>query len=244
MDLALWQWLVAFFGAFLIGITKTGITGLGIFAVAVFALIMDPRESVGAVLPILMTADLVAVIAYRRNAVWSHLWRLFPWVVVGIFLGYLALGYIDSRQVGRMMGIILIALVIIQFVRARYLKTEEVPHALWFIGGVGILAGFTTMVANAAAPVMVLYLLAMRLPKIEFAGTAAWFFLFNNWLKVPFSLSLGLISLNSLPLDLAVAPFAIAGALFGRQLILHIDQALFENLSLVFTLLAAVKLLF
>ena len=53
------------------------------------------------------------------------------------------------------------------------------------------LAGSTTMIANAAGPVMTIYLLACRLPKFEFVGTAAWFFFAINLLKVPFSASLG-----------------------------------------------------
>ncbi len=64
------------------------------------------------------------------------------------------------------------------------------------IGITGILAGFTTMVANVSGPIMVLYLLALRLPKVAFIGTAAWFFLSLNLLKVPFSAGLGLINAN------------------------------------------------
>ena len=245
MNLEPWQWAVAFLGAFLIGLSKTGITGLGAFAVAVFALILPARESVGVVLPVLMTADLVAVFLYPRNAVWSHLLRLFPWTALGVIIGYVALGFVNNQQVGRLIGGILVLLVLLQLWRNRTAGADqEVPHAGWFSAGVGIVAGFTTMVANASGPVMVLYLLAMRLPKIEFLGTAAWFFLILNWFKVPFSWQLGLISLNSLPLDLAVAPFAIGGAVFGKRLVQHINQQLFENLMIIFTLLAAVKLLF
>ncbi len=245
MDLEPWQWAVAFLGAFLIGLSKTGITGLGVFAVAVFALVLPPKESVGVVLPVLMTADLVAVGVYRRNGVWSHLLRLFPWTALGVIIGFIALGYISSQQVGPLIGAILLILVGLQVWRNRTAgANQEVPHAWWFTGGVGIAAGFTTMVANASGTIMTLYLLAMALPKIEFLGTAAWFFLILNWFKVPFSWQLGLINLNSLPLDVAVAPFAIAGAVFGRQVINHIDQKLFENLMIIFTLLAALRLLF
>src|SRR5688500_11189295 len=118
-QLALWQWALLLLGAFLIGVSKTGITGLGIFAVAVFALSLPARESVGAVLPVLIVADVVAVTAYRRHAVWSHLLRLFPWAVTGIVLGYLAMGRIDDRQVAILVGAILLALVGLQWWRTR-----------------------------------------------------------------------------------------------------------------------------
>jgi uncharacterized membrane protein YfcA len=248
-QLALWQWALLLLGAFLIGVSKTGITGLGIFAVALFALSLPARESVGAVLPVLIVADVVAVTAYRRHAVWSHLLRLFPWAVTGIVVGYLALGRIDDRQVALLVGAILLALVGLQWWRTRRLRSgaelaDELPHSLWFTAITGILAGFTTMVANAAGPIMVLYLLAMRLPKLAFIGTAAWYFMLLNLVKVPFSVGLGLITPATLLLDLRLAPSAILGALSGRVLIRHINQRLFEDLALILTLIGALQLLF
>lgn len=248
MILEPWQWSVAILGAFLIGVSKTSIAGLGTFAVALFALMLPARESVGVVLPILIAGDIVAVGAFHRHALWSHLWRLFPWAILGILIGFYALGRVDNQQMETLIGAILVALVVIQFWRSRSLRmaidAEVVPHNLLFISVVGVVAGFTTMVANAAGPIMILYLLAMRLPKLEFIGTGAWYFLILNVFKVPFSYQLGLINPASLSLSLLVAPVAIIGALLGRQVIKHIDQSLFERLALVFTLLAALKLLF
>jgi uncharacterized protein len=113
-----------------------------------------------------------------------------------------------------------------------------------FIAVMGIAAGFTTMVANAAGPIMVLYFLAPRLEKMEFMGTSAWFFMIINWFKVPFSVSLHMINLKSLPVDMVLAPFGMVGALFGRWIIKFVDQSLFENTALVLTLAASTKLLF
>ena len=247
LHLLAWQWAMLALGAFLIGLSKTGIVGLGIFAVAIFALVLPARESVGVVLLILISADVVAVAAYRRHAVWSHLIRLFPWAAVGVVIGYLAVGRIDDAQVAQLVGTILVALVLLQGWRTRqawlHPGEQDVPQSRWFAPVVGILAGFTTMVANAAGPIMILYLLAMRLPKMEFLGTTAWYFLLLNCFKVPFSYGLGLINPASLGIDLALAPVAMVGALSGRALIRFIDQALFERLALVLTLLAALRLL-
>ncbi len=244
-DLTLWQWALLVLGGFLIGISKTGITGLGTFAVAIFSLSLPTRDAVGAVLPVLITADIVAVTVYRRHAVWSHLLRLFPWAAVGVLIGYVALGRTNDRQVTILVGGILLSLVVLQWWRQSGPSSVagDPPHNRWFSAGVGVLAGFTTMVANAAGPIMVLYLLAMRLPKLAFVGTTAWYFMLLNLFKVPFSLGLGLITPASLALDLRLAPAAILGALSGRVLIRHIDQTLFENLALGFTFLAALKLL-
>lgn len=59
---------------------------------------------------------------------------------------------------------------------------------------IGFLTGFTTLVANAAEPLMMLYLLAMGLPKLGLIGTMAWSFLLLNLFKVPFRVGLGLIN--------------------------------------------------
>lgn len=242
-----WQWATLILGAFMIGLSKTGIVGLGTFAVAIFALALPARESAGVVLLLLISGDIVAVTVYRRNAIWSHLVRLFPWAALGIVLGYLAVGRIDDTQVRRLIGVILLALVVLQWWRQRRARRNpddlSVPDSLWFAASVGIVAGFTTMVANAAGPIMVLYLLAMRLPKMEFIGTAAWYFFLLNCFKVPFSYGLGLINPASLGIDLRLAPVVVAGAFSGRVIIPYINQSLFELLALVFTLLAALRLI-
>ena len=100
------------------------------------------------------------------------------------------------------------------------------------------------MVSNAAGPVMILYLLAMRLPKLEFLGTGAWYFFLMNSFKVPFSVNLGLINAHSLLLDLPLMGIAMLGALSGRKLVPYLNQEMFETLALIFSVIAAVKLLF
>lgn len=104
-------------------------------------------------------------------------------------------------------------------------------------------AGFTTMVANAAGPVMILYLLAMRLPKLVFVGTAAWYFMALNLFKLPFSASLGLINPASLGVDLWLGPFAVLGALAGRPVVARLNQRVFEQVALALTFGAALVML-
>lgn len=120
----------------------------------------------------------------------------------------------------------------------------ESQHGWWFAPAIGVLAGFTTLVANAAGPLMVIYLLAMRLPKMEFVGTGAVFFLLLNLFKVPFMVNLGLINGASFTLNLWLAPAVFLGAWAGRKILLRIEQRLFENLALALSAAAGVRLLF
>jgi hypothetical protein len=246
MHLELWQWVLGAMGAFLVGLSKTGIPGLGILNVAIFALAFPSRESVGIVLVILICADIVAVAAYRRDASWAHLWRLFPWAAAGVILGYLALGRVNEEQMRRLIGVILLALSAFQYVRSRQpaqLEGEAQPISRFFAPLTGVTAGFTTMVANAAGPVMMLYLLAMRLPKIVFVGTAAWYFFLLNLFKVPFSASLGLINPSTLGVSLALGLFAMAGAYVGRPIVERLNQRAFELIALGLTVVAALLML-
>lgn len=244
MHLELWQWTLACIGAYLIGVSKTGIAGIGILAVTIFTYVVPAKESVGLVLVILICGDIVAVTAFSRHAVWSHLWRLFPWTIVGVVIGYLAVGKINDLQVRKLIGGILVVLVLLQF-KQYFKKNSEGSgkHGMLYVALMGLAAGFTTMVANAAGPVMILYLLATGLPKYEFVGTGAWFFFLLNCFKVPFSYSLGLINPGSLSVDLMLAPFAFLGAFSGKALLPHINQRLFEGIALSLTFLAALKLL-
>lgn len=243
MTLEPWQWAVAVLAALIVGVSKSGIGGLGILAVVLFALMMPPKQATGTVLPLLCFGDLVASAAYGRHAKWVHLWRLFPWTAAGVVIGWLAFDRMNDRQAGVLIGGIVLGLVVMQLIRRKF-AGHEAEHGAWFAPTIGVLAGFTTLVANAAGPLMVVYMLAMRLPKLDWVGTSAVFFLLLNLFKVPFMIELGLIHGTSFAFNLWLAPVVLAGAWFGRKLVLKIDQRAFENLALALSLIASLNLLF
>jgi uncharacterized protein len=226
-----WDWALAVVAALFVGVSKTGIGGLGMLSVVIFAQLMPAKQATGVVLPLLCFGDIVAVASYRQHAKWQHLWRLFPWAGAGVIAGYFALSRIDERQARLLIGGIVLALVAMHLIRRRG-KLHETGHGPWFAPTIGVLAGFTTLVANAAGPLMAVYLLAMRLPKMDFVGTSAVFFLLLNLFKVPFMIDLELINRESFTLNLWLAPAVFAGTWFGRKLLVRIDQRAFENIAL------------
>jgi uncharacterized protein len=246
MNLTLWQWALLALGALVTGLSKTGIAGLGVLAVALFANALPARASTGALLPLLLCADVFGVAFFRKHASWPHLFKLFPWVIVGVIGGYFALDKISSAQIQRMIGGIILAMVALHVWRQR--QGEKIatglPHTWWFGALMGMLAGFNTMIANAAGPVTVLYFLALGLPKLVFIGTGAWFYMLVNAFKVPFSVRLGLIDPQSLLLDAALLVPMIPGALLGPVILKQLNQRAFETIALVLTVIAAVRLLF
>ncbi|HEY5778530.1 MAG TPA: sulfite exporter TauE/SafE family protein [Terrimicrobiaceae bacterium] len=244
-DLTLVDWVLAVLAAICIGMAKAGFGGLGMLAILIMARVLPARESTGAILPMLILADIFAVYTYRRHAKGGLVLRMLPPAAAGIVCGWLLMPHIPAQVFAPLIGwltLALIALVLLQKFAPRLMNLAvEHPGIAWPFGW---LAGSTTMIANAAGPVMTIYLLACRLPKFEFVGTAAWFFFAINLLKVPFSASLGLINSASLTLNLWLAPAVIAGLVAGRWMLGKINQAVFEWLMIVFSLLGAVRLIF
>ena len=239
-----WQLVLAVFGALFIGLSKTGLGGLGVLASAIFVLVMPDhaKQATGFVLPMLLFGDLVAVASYRRHAQWGYIGRMFPWTAAGVVLGWLAMGHLNDQEAKLLIGGIVVVLTVLQLVRRR-LGADLAPPGAWFGPVLGVLAGFTTLVANAAGAIMAVYLLAMRLPKLEFVGTAAVFFLMVNLFKVPFMVNLGLLTPESFSFNLLLAPAVFAGTLGGRWLLPRLNQRVFENVTLALGALAGLKLL-
>ena len=160
-------------------------------------------------------------------------------------MGWLLMFRLPEAYYRPLIGAIIFGLTVLQIIRLWKEKwLADVPHAVWFTWSMGTLVGLTTMLANAAGPVFGLYLLATRLPKMEFVGTAAWFFLLLNIVKVPFSLSLGLIRLDTLALNAMLIPLIALGLWVGTLIIRRIPQRLFDSLILVLTGAASIRLLF
>ena len=106
-----------------------------------------------------------------------------------------------------------------------------------------MVAGFATTLANAAGPVMNLYLLARRLPKQQFIATGAWFFLVINLSKLPIYAGHGLIHTRSLLFDLVLVPPVLLGAAIGRRVAARLPQHTFELLVLALSAAAAALLM-
>jgi uncharacterized membrane protein YfcA len=236
-DLNWLQWTTGALCAFFTGVAKTGVPGLGVMVVPLMVLTVgDARLAAGWLLPILCTADLFAVYYWRKHAAAGRLFSLAPWVLAGLGLGALALA-LPERALRPMVGAIVLVMLGVYLYRKGH-PSPPAAHPVPY----GIAAGFSTTVANAAGPVMSLYLLSKRLPKEEFIATGAWFFFLINLAKVPVYVYHGLFSQRSLMFNLLLAPAVLAGALTGRWLFDRIPQTLFDRLVLALTAVSALLL--
>jgi len=238
------QWLLAALGAFCIGFSKSGFPGSGLVTVIVMAHLFGARESTGALLPMLIFGDLLSVRVYHQHAQWRLIRRMLPPTAAGIVGGWLVMQWLPAAAFRPVIGWIVLVMAALQAVRRwRPALYAGVPHSREFAGGMGVATGVSTMLANAAGPVMGLYLLAIAVPKYELVGTSAWFFLIVNVFKVPFSAQLGLIHGTTLLFNLLLIPVIAAGIWVGRMLMPLVSQAVFEALLLGFATVAAVRMI-
>lgn len=243
MHLEPWAIAVACSIGFLCGISRTGIPGVGILLVPIAALILPTRESTGFLLPILIEADLMAVLYWRRKVVWPLLLRVAPWTVLGIGGGYLAMRLINDSLFKPLFGGLIVGIVALDLLR-RWAKIEVPHHSPVFSAVTGLLAGTFSMMANAAGPVMTIYLLSLDIGKEEFVGTGAIFYWMLNLVKLPLSLSLGLVTWPGLQVDLMLIPLIAAGCVAGIFIVRKIPQAAFNTVAQLLAAAGGVKLLF
>ena len=243
------RFALAALAGLLTGVAKTGVPGFGILAVPLMVLAVgDAKHAAGWLLPLLCLADLFAIAAYRRHADARRLFDLLPWVLGGIAVGSVVLAA-PERRLRLLVAVIVIVMIGLRLRASRAAAGQAAAPAppardrWWQAAGYGVSAGFATTVANAAGPVMNLYLLARRLPKQEFVATGAWFFFAVNLIKVPIYVGRELIDRRSLMFDLALAPAVIVGALLGRALLPRLPQAIFDRLVMALTVCAAALLL-
>jgi len=238
------QWLVLCICAVCVGISKTGLPGMGIVVVPLMASFFPAASSTGLLLVLLATGDLFAVGFYHRHANWKHIIKLLPAAFAGMAAGSFIIRRITDSQLAPVIGVIVLVMLILNYLHQRKPQDDSsLPHHWLFAVTMGFFAGLTTQLANAAGPVMIIYLLAMKLPKYEFIGTSAWFFLILNWLKVPIFISEGRITAAAFAADACMLLLIVVGAVAGLLILKKLPQKWFNIIVQILAAAAAIKLL-
>jgi len=237
-------WFLFILCGILIGMAKTGLSGAGLMIVPIMAHIFGGKLSVGIVLPMLIFADVFAVYYYHRHANWRYIILSVPWAMVGVILATIYGNNLNEVQFKTTLAIvILIAISLMLWQDFRKKKSEKLLDNWWFAAILGLAGGFTTMIGNAAGPIMSLYLLSMHLPKNNYIGTAAWFFLIINVIKVPFHIfSWNTITIKTLTIDLLGIPAIIVGVFLGIKLVKLFPEQIYRYFILISTSLSALFL--
>ena len=238
-----YQWVLSIVSGMVIGMSKAGLTGLTLMFIPLMALSFGGKASTGILLPMLCVGDIFAVAWYRRHAEWRYLLKLLPSAVVGIGVGVAVGGGLSDDSFRLLLGGIIMVLLGMMIWQDVYKKETHYPQAWWFAVLAGLAAGFTTMIGNAAGAITSIYLLSMRLPKNAFIGTAAWFFLIVNLLKVPLQVIFWKnISMATLTFDAIMVPAIAVGAAIGIIAAGKIPEKAYRVFVMVMTGVAGVLL--
>ena len=234
---------IALGAALLLGIAKSGIKGLAVLIVTGLALVYGAKESTGILMPLLICGDILAVIYYKRHVKWIYLIKLLPWMVLGVLVGVVLGKDLPEDLFKSGMAVIILISVVIMYYWERK-KDRKVPTQWSFAALMGMMGGFTTMVGNLAGAFSNIYFLAIKLPKNEFIGTAAWLFFIINLFKVPFHIwSWGTINRASFQISLSLIPAVIAGFCLGIFLVKKINNDKYRQLILLLTGLGGLAIL-
>lgn len=237
-----WIWIVV--AAILIGFSKTGIGGAMMLVIPIVASVFGGKESTGIILPMLIVGDVFAVKYYNRHADWGNIKKLLPWSLIGLAVGVVIGKYINDQQFKFLIALSVFVCLGILIYSEKKGDQIKVPTQLWFYAIVGILAGFTSMIGNAAGPIVSIYLLAMAFKKNSFMGTSAWFFMIINLTKVPLQIFFWHnITLQTFSIVIVMIPAIILGAIAGIYVIKKIKEKPFRYMIILMTGIAAIRLI-
>ena len=238
------QWAIIVLSALCVGMSKTGVQGIMLMIVPLLAMAFGAKESTGIILPMLCMADIIAVAYYKRIADWKMVAKLLPTAILGFFVAIGVDSMVPNGQFRQLMGWTLMLALGVMIWSEIFSKENRWMKKWWYAAIFGLLGGFTTMIGNAAGPVMSVYLLSMRKEKMEYIGINAWFFLVVNLLKIPLQAFVwNNITWDSLSLNLLLLPVIGIGAVIGIRIVKMLPEKTFRRFIQVVTILSVILMI-
>jgi uncharacterized membrane protein YfcA len=221
--------LVALFAALLAGIV-TGLTGFGLALISapILLFVYEPRT--------VIVLTMIFSIVINSAVVWDS-WQearrrlalalLIP-ALFGIVAGAWVLSMSNPDYVRLGVGVIVIfsALLLVRDIRLPGAGTR------WGTLVAGSASGALSTSTGLAGPPIVLLLASRDLPKHEFRGTSALYFLPMSVVGFVVLVFRGLVEAWEVPLGLLLIPAAIAGKALGTALLTRVSERAFRALTL------------
>lgn len=235
-------WIAAVIASIAVGLSKGGLPVVAMMSVPILSLVMPPLQAAGLLLPIYIVSDWFGVWAYRRDYDLRILKIMFPATALGIGLGWATVNLISEQLVGGMIGALGSSFAASRLLgwgaKAGAQEARIAPGLFW-----GATAGFTSFLSHAGGPPFQIYTLPLRLPKMVFAGTSTILFTWVNAVKLPAYWSIGILSLDSLPIAAWLFAPATLAVFAGVRLVRFLPEKLFYTLVLWALLLLSLRML-
>ncbi|WP_246107315.1 sulfite exporter TauE/SafE family protein [Puniceibacterium confluentis] len=227
------------------GISKAGFgSGAAFASASILAIMLDPGQALGIMLPLLMLIDMASLPAYWKKWHWPDARILLLGAVPGTLLGAVFYRMADPDVIRFLIGLIGIAFVVWQMMQKAGLLQLAQRR---FGDGTGLVAGgvlgFTSFVSHAGGPAAAVYLLGQRLPKTTYQATTVLVFWAVNLFKSAFYAFMGIFTLQTLTFDLVLAPVAILGTWLGVRAHALVPDRLYFGLTYVLLTVTSIKLI-
>ena len=231
----------------LMGIAKAGFGGgIGLIATPLLALVLPVSDAAALMLPLLIACDVFAVRHYLRSFHSCSIRCLLPGALLGVLVGSLFFNFFGNHeQILRLgLGVLALSFVVFQIGRQIFdaaLKSYK-PRTKegWFMGA---LSGFTSTIAHAGAPPIIVYLLPQNLSKNQFVGTTVIFFALLNLIKLPPYWALGLFHVDIFKLTILLSPLAYIGVRMGVFLNEQFSDVWFNRIVYGLLVLTSIQLI-
>jgi uncharacterized protein len=245
MDLDVQFFMVAIPAVLFAGISKGGFgSGAAFAAASILALVLEPGQALGIMLPLLMLMDAANLRPYWKK--WSApdakllILGALPGVALGAWLYTIA----DADLFRLLIGVISVGFVVWQMaLKLGLIRAARTALPQWAGALAGGVAGFTSFVSHAGGPPAAVWLLSRKLDKTQFQATTVIVFWAVNIAKfVPYAF-LGIFTAQTLLADLLLAPVALLGAWLGVKAHYIVPDRAFFALTYVLLTLTGAKLI-
>ena len=245
MDYSISFMTIAALAVVFAGISKGGFgSGAAFASAAILAVILEPGQALGIMLPLLMLIDVATLRPYWRKWSWSDGKLLLIGGLPGVALGGAFYTIANDDLLRLIIGAVALLFVIWQLLTrtgAVRAPAERLPG--WVGVAAGVTAGFTSFVSHAGGPPAAVYMLSQRLDKTTYQATTVLVFWIINIAKfVPYAF-LGIFTLDTLLADLFLAPFALLGAWIGVRAHFMVSENAFFTLTYSLLTVTGAKLI-
>lgn len=230
-------------GMFITGGVVKGTLGAGLPLVVVplLSLIMPAPQAIGLlVLPVLLSNLLQAVEGGRLRVAMRGFSSLMLAQLVGTLLAVQLSQHLSLKEINGAIALTVLSAVLVMVFQPR--GAIEARHRVWADPLVGAIAGLMAGVSSLTGPILITYLMALRLPRDEFVGSISIIYLVGALPMYGAMLAWGRFGWTEVAWScLALAPVYL-GMRFGGALRHRLSEIVFQRLLLAFLLALSVML--
>jgi uncharacterized protein len=224
-----WELLAALLAALMAGVV-TGTTGFGLALIStpILLFVYEPKTVIFLTAVFSVFINTAVVLDSWREAHRRLALALLVPACVGIVAGAEVLRVVDPTYIRLAVGAVVVfsALLLVRDIRLPGADTRWGPVVA------GSASGALSTSTGLAGPPIVLLLASCDLPKHQFRGTSAFYFLFMSVVTLIILAVRGLVDAEELPLAAALVPAGMVGKAIGTAFLKRISEAAFRALSL------------